>query len=132
MTPEAVADLLRARGCSITGPRRAILEFLCFNETHPTAAEVFLAVTETEPQASRATVYNTLGLLSELGVIRAFRVGESETRFDPNTAFHHHLVCPACGAISDLGAEQVEVRVGGAIAPGARVQLDQNCLRCPA
>src|SRR5262249_51446642 len=64
--PVELEALLRDHGCSITAPRRAILRFLADNPTHPTAAQVYDAVTRDDPQASRATVYNTLALLTEL------------------------------------------------------------------
>jgi Fur family peroxide stress response transcriptional regulator len=130
MNTEAIEALLREKGCSITAPRKAILQFLAHNEAHPTAAEIYEAVTRDDLQSSRATVYNTLGLLTEIGAIRAFRVGESETRFDPNTDFHHHVVCPTCGRIQDLPAENVEVRIGGEVVGRATVQLERVCEGC--
>jgi Fur family peroxide stress response transcriptional regulator len=129
MTAEAMEALLRDHGCSMTTPRRAIVRFLAGNDAHPTAADVFEAITRDDPQASRATVYNTLTLLTEIGALRIVRVGD-EARYDPNTDHHHHALCPRCGALADVSADAIEVRVGGKVEATARVQLERVCPTC--
>ena len=73
MNREAAEALLLARGCTVTAQRRAILAFLDGNQSHPTAAAVFAAVTQDFPMASRATVYNTLSLLADSGAVLVMR-----------------------------------------------------------
>ncbi len=130
--------LLRARDLTLTPQRRAILRYLDGNQTHPTAADVFAAVTHDFPMASRATVYNTLSLLVELGAVRALPcVPGGDTRFDPNAGHHHHVVCPRCGAIADLDAAHVHVAVEGGLAAQLRglvahVRFEQTCEPCTA
>lgn len=130
--------LLRVRGLTLTPQRRAILRYLDGNLSHPTAADVFSAVTRDFPMASRATVYNTLSLLVELGAVRALPgLPGGDTRFDPNTGHHHHVVCPRCGAIADLDAAHVHVAVEGGPAAQLRglvahVRFEQNCEPCTA
>ncbi len=120
---------LRARGSSMTAQRRAILHFLDGNVDHPTAAEIFEAVTREHPVTSRATVYNTLALLEEVGAVRVLREAGLEARFDPNTSPHHHLHCQRCGRIEDVPADAVEVRVNGAVVSG-HVRIDGRCAAC--
>jgi Fe2+ or Zn2+ uptake regulation protein len=68
------------------------------------------------PGISLRTVYQTLGELAEMGEIRLINCDGGATRFDPNVADHHHVVCSRCGAIGD-----VEVRGAAALRPvGAR------------
>ncbi|MBM4391660.1 MAG: transcriptional repressor [Deltaproteobacteria bacterium] len=126
---------LRARGLKLTPQRRAILCYLDGNGSHPTAAEVFAAVTRDFPMASRATVYNTLSLLVEIGAVRSVPgLPGGDTRFDPKVSHHHHVMCPRCGAIADLDAAHVQVTVGG-VAPQLRgltahVRFEQTCATC--
>lgn len=129
MNVSEVEARLRARGCSMTAQRRAILSWLDGNLTHPTAADVFEAITRDFPMASRATVYNTLALLAEVGAVTVLYDGPREARFDPNVAHHHHRVCPGCGHIEDIAAEAVEVRLNGDVRAGM-VRFDVPCESC--
>lgn len=122
----AAEALLLARGCTLTAQRRAILTFLDGNPTHPTAAEVFAAVTHEFPLASRATVYNTLTLLAEAGAVSVLRDSGAEARFDPNMSHHHHLVCSKCGRITDISPDSVAVTLHGRPAVG-RVRFSVDC-----
>src|SRR5688500_13218890 len=97
MEPRLVEERLRERGCSLTPQRRAVLQFLHANPEHPTAGQVFEAVTREFPVASRATVYNTLALLTEIGAVTTTQSPGGEVRYDPNVDDHHHLVCTRCG-----------------------------------
>lgn len=129
MFEEHATEVLRARGCAMTPQRRAILRYLDGNLQHPTAYQIFEAVTGDFPITSRATVYNTLALLEELGLVKTLRDAAGEVRYDPRAEAHHHLVCERCGALEDVPAEAVEVRLHGALAR-ARVTLQGTCAAC--
>ena len=62
------------------------------------------------PMISRATVYNTLNLFVDHGLLRQHLLAEGRVVFDPNTAPHHHFVDDATGAILDVPWEAVDVR----------------------
>jgi Fur family peroxide stress response transcriptional regulator len=94
---------LKRSGLKLTGQRRAIVQLLAGDRTHPTAQELYERLRPTHPTMSFATVYNTLDALARCGLTGALRLG-SAVRYDPNTAPHHHAVCDACGAIVDLPA----------------------------
>lgn len=134
MDPAAVERLLQDKKFSLTPQRRAILRFLMGNPTHPSAAQIYEAVTHELPVSSRATVYNTLELLEQLGVVRALRLpGEDQSRYDPNPAPHHHFLCEACGGLWDLEAPEVELRPTlppGFVAQQASVLLRGRCPAC--
>lgn len=129
MSPAAAEALLRGKGHSITAPRRAILRFFHGNTSHPTAGDVYAAVSADHPDASRATVYATLALLTEVGAVRALRTAEAETRYDPNVEAHHHTVCPTCGALADIPAEAVAVTLHGRVIQ-AEVRIEEPCEAC--
>ena len=113
----------------MTPQRHAVLRHLDGNLDHPSAGQIFAAVTADFPITSRATVYDTLSLLEELGLVRAVRDAEGGVRYDPNTAPHHPLHCSACGRIEDVPLEAVGLRVHGQPAAG-RVKLQGQCSRC--
>jgi Fe2+ or Zn2+ uptake regulation protein len=128
MNVASVEDKLREHGCTLTPQRRAVLRFLDGNLDHPTAGEIFDAVTRDFPITSRATVYNTLALLEEIGVVRGLPV-HGETRYDPNVERHHHLACPICGKLEDVPSSEVTVLLRGKAAEG-EVRFVARCSSC--
>lgn len=133
MDVQEAERLLRANKCSLTPQRRAILRYLAGNTSHPTAAQILDEITREFPISSRATVYNTVSLLRELGVLREVRLPGRESRFDPNEDPHHHFHCTACDALSDIPAAEVHVELraptGGAVGR-ASVLFEGLCERC--
>jgi Fe2+ or Zn2+ uptake regulation protein len=99
-------ELAQARGLRMTPQRNAIVEHLEKVQYHPTAEEVFTEVNRRFPMTSRATVYNTLKLLSEAGLLREIR-RDHQVRYDPNLSPHHHFICRRCGRIEDLPWESI-------------------------
>lgn len=86
----------------ITAQRIEILRHLEGNRTHPTAEEVFRNVKRKHPTISRATVYNTINMLVELGQIRELVNVSGSRRFDPDLSPHDHAVCLKCGGFFDV------------------------------
>ncbi len=99
---ETMLARLRAAGLKLTPQRRAIVRELASDASHPTAQELFERLLPVLPGMSFATVYNTLGALAEAGLCEARSFGPGPTRFDPNTAPHHHAVCDGCGTVLDV------------------------------
>ncbi len=128
-------SLLASRRLALTPQRRAILDFLESNPGHPTAHDIFAAVTREVPVASRATVYNSLSLFKELGLIREVAVSLGEIRYDGNVLPHHHCRCLSCGTLFDISSHKVKWEwVGepeaGFRVEGAEVVLEGVCLPC--
>ena len=73
-------------------------------DRHVTADELLDAVTDRLPNVSLPTVYATLDLLEDLGMVRRLQRAGT-TLFDPRTDPHHHLVCTSCGSVEDLDSE---------------------------
>ena len=120
---------LRSRGSPLTPQRRAILKFLDGNTAHPSAAQILDAVTADFPVVSRATVYNTLSLLEEIGALRTIRGGDGTLRYDPNTQSHHHLCCPHCDRLEDVALTAVTLLLRGEAAAGT-VRFEALCSQC--
>jgi Fe2+ or Zn2+ uptake regulation protein len=104
-TSERVEQMLagvRAAGLKLTPQRMAIVKELASDETHPTAQEIFERLRPGWPTMSFATVYNTLGALSQARLCAAMSLSPGSGRFDPNMTPHHHVVCDLCGAVRDV------------------------------
>jgi len=99
---EELCTQLKASGRRLTPQRRAIIEALLEELSHPTADEILSRVRRRMPDISHATVYNTLRELAEIGVIRELEVGLSERHYDLPNERHAHLVCRACGELVDV------------------------------
>lgn len=82
--------------------RIAIAEYLMKHRTHPTADEIFAALSSQIPTLSKTTVYNTLKLFAESGVTTMLVIDEKNIRFDGETKPHAHLKCKKCGKIIDV------------------------------
>lgn len=104
-----VADLLRRHGINPTTQRVLIARLLLARCTHMSAEEVYKAVNVDGRRVSKATVYNTLGLLAQKGVIREVIADPNKVFYDPNTTPHHHFFDVTTGELHDIDASQVQV-----------------------
>ena len=100
---------LRTHGIQPTAQRLAVARFVLDADSHPTADEVWEKVRQRNPTLSRATVYNTLNLFVEKGLLRTQAVREGALVFDPRVARHHHFIDEETGAIHDVPWESVKV-----------------------
>ena len=100
---------LRTHGIQPTAQRLAVARFVLDADSHPTADEVWERVRQRSPTLSRATVYNTLNLFVEKGLLRTQAVREGALVFDPHVARHHHFVDEETGEIHDVPWEAVKV-----------------------
>ncbi|HET7876636.1 MAG TPA: transcriptional repressor [Methylomirabilota bacterium] len=99
----ALPGLLVERGFRLTGPRRAVLDAVSRRGTPFTAAEIHARLRTR--RVNLVSVYRTLHLLSDLGVLRVADASNGARRFELGEAFtghHHHLVCERCGAVEEV------------------------------
>lgn len=118
------ADLLRARGLRVTPQRLAVLRAVV-RSPHCTAEDVADDVRADIGAISRQSVYDTLGTLSEHGLIRRVQPPGSPALFDPRVGDnHHHAICRQCGKTTD-----VDCAVGAApcltAAAGSGYRIDE-------
>jgi Fur family transcriptional regulator, iron response regulator len=95
-------DRLERAGIRPSAQRVAIGGYVLATEDHPSADEVWQRVKTDFPMVSRATVYNTLQLFCEHGLLRQLVLAEGRVVFDPHVAPHHHFVDDETGAIEDI------------------------------
>jgi Fur family ferric uptake transcriptional regulator len=110
---EEVPGRLRARGLRWTPQRRVLVEVLATTSGHVTGAELVERCRERDPATIPSTVYRTLDVLEELGVVRHGHGldGREEYHVLPATV-HGHLHCQACGGCWELDAAEVASMVG--------------------
>ncbi|MBV9036890.1 MAG: transcriptional repressor [Acidobacteriaceae bacterium] len=85
-----------------TPQRYAVMAFLMGQAGHPTAAEIFKAVNHLDPRSSRATVYNNLRDLVQVGLVREVALEGRAARFDAKGMRHYHFICDHCGNVEDV------------------------------
>lgn len=105
-----VVQLLREHGIQPSAQRIAVAEYVLETDEHPSADQVWARVGARVPMLSRATVYNTLNLFVEKGLLRQLVLAEGKVVFDPNVGPHHHFIDEVTGVIEDVpwGAVQVK------------------------
>lgn len=134
---ESIEGLLRERGFSLTPQRRAIVRHLVECGGHWTAAELLESLTGEFPLASRATVYSTLALLRDLGVVTDVPAPGDELRYDANPEPHQHFVCRRCGALEDVPEGWFPVSIPEGVSPTFQIEryrivAEGLCAACSA
>ncbi len=107
---EAIAERLRAHGIGPTRQRVEIARLL-FRRAQHVCAEQLMDMVRAEGRAavSKATVYNTLRLFAEAGLVREVLVDPSKVFYDSNTSEHHHLYDMRTGTLTDIAPGAVRL-----------------------
>lgn len=129
-----VQELLVSRGVKPSVQRLRVLTFILNSPVHPSAENIFQALKPEIPTLSRTTVYNTLNLLVEKGLLIPLTISEHETRYDCNThQDHSHFFCKTCGRIIDIHQAPSCVagqEVEGHLVNSVRLYLTGTCSDC--
>ena len=100
---EGAALALRRLGLRITPQRLLILQALEGRDAHLTAEDIFSQVRARYPNVHISTVYRTLEMLQDLGMVTETDLGEGKRQYHwAERGQHHHLVCSRCGQILEL------------------------------
>ena len=105
-----VVALLAKRGIFVTQQRRIIAQALFARDQHLTAEQLYELVNRGPAKVAKATIYNTLSLFSEKGLVREIHVSASKTFYDSNTARHHHFYNVDTGDLIDMKERPIPVR----------------------
>ena len=111
---EYFKELLKNKGLKMTTQRGLILESLSENpKMHLTAEEIYEIVCKKQPEIGIATVYRTLKLLTELGLIDTLDMDDGFVHYelaenDTDEHHHHHLICMSCGKILEFKEDLME------------------------
>jgi Fur family ferric uptake transcriptional regulator len=128
---------LRQRGLRMTPQRQLILDAVAEMHGHVSADQVYQQVVRQFPDVNISTVYRTLEVLEELGVVRHTHFHDGVAQYErTDAARHHHMVCSRCGADAELDlevlqplAEELKRRYGfeADLAHSALVGLCRGC-----
>jgi len=127
---------LREKGLKLTHQRLEVARELAADYTHPDVETIYRRVQQRVPTISLDTVYRTVAVLADLGLVERVNAIPGPTRYDANTARHHHFVCTRCGLIRDVtGAALDNVKIPAEAAAlgmieSVRVQLRGLCNAC--
>lgn len=134
-TTEALLDRLKGGGYRSTASRRHLLDVLVSRGEGFTAEEIVAAV----PRVGRATVYRTIRLLVEEGLVCKLPMDSGAPRYAvAQVEHHHHVVCVRCGAVREFSARDMErllndleTAAGDAVV-GHRIEVFVVCANCRA
>lgn len=102
---------LAGKKLRVTAQRRAIIDTVFNTEQHFTADQLLEWSRRRDRSVSRATVYRTLPLLTESGLVREMNFGKEFKIYDPNYArypHHNHIICQDCHQIVEFESDQLE------------------------
>ncbi|PKE19496.1 peroxide-responsive transcriptional repressor PerR [Macrococcoides caseolyticum] len=132
---EAISTL-RKTGVRITPQRQAILQYLIATDSHPSADEIYKALSPNFPNMSVATVYNNLKVFKESGLVKELTYGDAASRFDFDTQNHYHIICTSCGKIKDFHyprldeVENIAEHITGYAVTHHRMEIYGVCPEC--
>lgn len=105
----AETAILKRHGINPSAQRLAVAQYVLHSSDHPSADQVWVGVRENFPMISRGTIYNTLHLFVEKGLLRQFALTEGCVVYDPKVEAHHHFIDEKTGAIYDVPWDSVRV-----------------------
>lgn len=106
---DALPEMLREHGITPTHQRIEIAFALFSRHEHLSADQVLAAVNARHCEASKATVYNTLNLFVQRGLVREVIADPNKVFYDPNTTPHHHVYDVVNGTLTDIDASSVRI-----------------------
>ena len=104
-------DFLSQKNLRITSQRQAIIDTVFSTSQHFTAEQLLEWSRQRDRTVSRATVYRTLPLLTESGLVREMDFGKDYKFYDPNYAHHphhNHIICQDCQKIVEFNSDKLE------------------------
>jgi Fur family ferric uptake transcriptional regulator len=100
---QTFTDYLTVRKCRKTPERYAILDLIYSESRHFNMDALYAAMTEKNFRVSRATLYNTMELLIDCGLVQKHQFGNTSAVYErvSNSDFHHHLICTECHKVQE-------------------------------
>lgn len=103
----AFKENCKTSGIKCTNQRIEVFKELIQSSNHPDAETVFQRVRKRLPNISLDTVYRTLWLLKDLGLITTLGPPRERTHFDADLSQHQHFICSLCGSVSDVHSKEL-------------------------
>jgi Fur family ferric uptake transcriptional regulator len=104
-----IEQLCKERGLRMTGQRRVIAQVLTDSADHPDVEELHRRAVRIDPNVSIATVYRTVRLFEEAGILERHDFGDGRARYEQATDEHHdHLIDTTTGRVIEFESEEIE------------------------
>ena len=113
--------------------RIRVLEYLLKYKNHPTVDTIYSALVKEIPILSKTTVYNTLKLFAEKGIVLIINIEDNETRFDATTSLHGHFKCTKCEKVFDFDVNLTDLnfeKIEDFVINETHVYLKGMCNKC--
>lgn len=102
-------DVLREAGHRVTNQRVLILDAVCEGDGHTTVGQIYARTRSKDRSIDRSTIYRTLKLFVELGLVVSADTGAGELVYEiSKPKQHHHLVCRQCGKEQEVGQQVMQ------------------------
>ncbi len=109
MTASRIEEMCVEKGMKMTGQRRVIAKVLSESDDHPDVEEVYRRSSEVDPKISIATVYRTVRLFEEAGIVERLDFGDGRARYEEASEDHHdHLIDVQSGKIFEFHDDEIE------------------------
>lgn len=129
--PETM-KFLRAAGKRITPERKLLLRIISEN-AHLDASEIYQLAKRENTKISLSTVYRTVRILEELGLVEASELGEDHYHYEVRLSEHYHLICLGCGKVVEIPPVDAVRKLGeerGFEIVGVKLELLGYCPAC--
>lgn len=104
-----IAALCKEHGLRLTGPRKIIMKVLSEATDHPDVVELHRRVSTVDPGIAIATVYRTVNLLQDKGVLERHTFADGRARYEPANQEHHdHLINVETGDVIEFRSDEIE------------------------
>ena len=109
LTEKKVLAALRAHGYKLTPQRRAVVKIVTSTKDRLTTATIYKKLHRSHPRIGLVTIYRTLEILAEMGLICELHAGGSCRSYTISTPqHHHHIICSRCGTVADFTGHYLE------------------------
>jgi Fe2+ or Zn2+ uptake regulation protein len=128
MTTQSPQTILRARGRRITQQRMLLLDIIQRSEEHLDAEALYSLAKKKDPHISLSTVYRTLSVLKELGLVEECYFDKDHSHYEVKPSVeHYHLLCLSCGRVGEFESSLVEQLKRG-VAEANSFQVETACI----
>jgi len=119
---QSVKYLLKEHGIAPTQQRLQIADFLFSKQQHVSADQILSNVQQSDQPVSKATVYNTLGLFANKGLLREVIIDPNKVFYDTNTEHHHHFYNTDSNALTDINSSDININNLPVLPAGTRFE----------
>ncbi|MDD2426723.1 MAG: Fur family transcriptional regulator [Eubacteriales bacterium] len=109
-TIEDFKKILQEKNIRLSHQRLKVLEYLVQNKTHPSVDDIYINLQKDLSSLSKATVYNTLNMLEEVGLVNVLTIEDNENHYEITSKNHGHFKCTSCKKIYDFTLDVEEIK----------------------